>query len=345
MAAAVKAEAHPGKALLKSVSESAYRTRYTNSPALCVSQPGDRLLTGENAARCCLGSPTVDPRGTHDTRLGTWRCCCSEPARRTECRTAGAVARRAPRPGASGQIRSNASALVDGRMLVDCGPEAPRQAQRAGLDLAGVRTVLISHAHDDHLDPSFLMHRGWVSAEPLRVIGPAPAIARCAEWLAPDQNVVALEVVTAGDLITVDQYRVQVLPATHEALGEAVLYAIEGPDGRRLLYATDTGPWKPRLLELLAGWRFDLVLLEETFGGAPPAAGPPPHLLYLCCRDRRPAHARRGGRRHPRDRLPPRSQQSSAGRVDRTTERDRCRGAPGPDAAEGLSGRPPAVGQ
>jgi adenosylcobinamide kinase/adenosylcobinamide-phosphate guanylyltransferase len=174
---------------------------------------------------------------------------------------------------ASGQIRSNASALVDGRMLVDCGPEAPRQAQRAGLDLAGVRTVLISHAHDDHLDPSFLMHRGWVSAEPLRVIGPAPAIARCAEWLAPDQNVVALEVVTAGDLITVDQYRVQVLPATHEALGEAVLYAIEGPDGRRLLYATDTGPWKPRLLELLAGWRFDLVLLEETFGDVAP---PPP---------------------------------------------------------------------
>ena len=171
---------------------------------------------------------------------------------------------------ATGAIRTNASALVDGRLLIDCGPEAPRQAQRAGLDLTGVRTVLISHAHDDHLDPSFLMHRGWVSAEPLRVIGPEPAIARCADWLAPDQSVVSLERVTAGDLIEVDGYRVQVLPATHWALGEAVLYAIEARDGRRLLYATDTGPWQPRLLELVTGWRFDLVLLEETFGDDTP---------------------------------------------------------------------------
>lgn len=171
---------------------------------------------------------------------------------------------------ASGAIRTNASVLVDGQLLIDCGPEAPRQAQRAGLDLTEVRTILISHAHDDHLDPSFLMHRGWVSDRPLMVVGPAPAIARCAEWLAPDQTVVTLTTVTAGDALEVDGYRVQVLPATHEAFGEAVLYAIEAADGRRLLYATDTGPWQPRLLELLAGWRFDLVLLEETYGDVDP---------------------------------------------------------------------------
>ena len=172
---------------------------------------------------------------------------------------------------ASDSIRTNASALVDGRLLIDCGPEAPRQAQRAGLELTGVRTVLISHAHDDHLNPTFLMHRGWVSAEPLRVVGPAPAIARCAEWLEHDQTVVTLQTVTAGDEFEVDGYSVLVLPATHEAMGEAVLYAIETPDDRRLLYATDTGPWRPEFLELVAGLRFDLVLLEETFGdGSPP---------------------------------------------------------------------------
>lgn len=182
------------------------------------------------------------------------------------CRCATCVEARA-----SGAIRTNASVLVDGRLQIDCGPEAPRQAQRAGIDLAGVRTVLISHAHDDHLDPAFLMYRSWVSSEPLRVIGPAPVIARCADWLTPDQSLVSLDEVTAGDLIDVDGYRIQVLPATHEALGEAVMYAIEAPDGKRLLYATDTGPWRQRLLDLLAGWRFDLVLLEETFGdGTPP---------------------------------------------------------------------------
>lgn len=174
---------------------------------------------------------------------------------------------------ATGAIRSNNAALVDDRLLLDCGPEAPRQAQRAGRDLSGVRTVLVTHAHDDHLDPSFLMHRSWVSEQPLQVIGPAPAIARCVEWLAPEQRAVTLTTVTAGDVFTVDGYRVAVLPATHEAFGEAVLYAVER-GGRRLLYATDTGPWKPHALELLAGRRLDLVLLEQTFGDAvPPGDG------------------------------------------------------------------------
>lgn len=167
----------------------------------------------------------------------------------------------------TGAIRTNASALVDGRLLLDPGPEAPRQAQRAGLDLTGVRTVLVTHAHDDHLNPSFLMHRGWVSDVPLQVIGPEPAIARCVDWLKPGQDVVTLTTVTAGDAFEVDGFRVRVIPATHHALGEAVLYAIEA-GGRSLLYATDTGPWRPDALELLAGWRFDLVLLEQTFGDA-----------------------------------------------------------------------------
>ena len=135
----------------------------------------------------------------------------------------------------------------------------------------------MTHAHDDHLDPSFLMHRGWVSDVPLRVIGPEPAIARCVDWLKPGQAVVTLTTVTAGDGFEVDGYRVRVIPATHHALGEAVLYAIES-DGRSLLYATDTGPWRADALELLAGWRFDLVLLEQTFGHAEPS-GPGHHTL------------------------------------------------------------------
>ncbi len=72
-----------------------------------------------------------------------------------------------------------------------------------------------------------------------------------------------------ADLASAAHYRVQVLPATHHALGEAVLYAVQR-DGRSLLYATDTGPWRTRLLELVRGWTFDLVLLEETFGDKTP---------------------------------------------------------------------------
>ena len=168
------------------------------------------------------------------------------------------------------------SVLVDGRLLLDCGPAAPMQAARFGADLAGVETVLVTHAHNDHLDPSFLMHRSWITDAPLRVVGPDALIARCREWLDPAQAAVELVRVTAGDELQLGAYRVRVLPATHEAFGEAVLYRVS--DGAsEILYATDTGPW--RADADLSGPPLDVVLMEQTFGDRPDLAGPHHHHL------------------------------------------------------------------
>ena len=164
-----------------------------------------------------------------------------------------------------GELHSPTSALVDGRLLLDAGPAVEANAQRFGADLTAVTAVLVTHAHSDHLAPAFLLHRSWTDAGPLQVIGPEPVIDRCAHWLAPDQTTVELTTVSAGDRFTVEGYTVTVLPAEHHAFGEAVLYRID--DGRhRVLYATDTGPWPARTLDLLQGVPLDLVLLEETFG-------------------------------------------------------------------------------
>lgn len=161
--------------------------------------------------------------------------------------------------------RSPTSVLVDGRLLLDCGPEAPGQAARLGHSLAGVRTVAVGHAHHDHLDPAFLLHRSWVSEAPLQVVGPGPVISQAGQWLAPGQTAVGLREVTAGDVVEVDGYRLTALAAGHEAFGEALLYLVD--DGaRRLLYATDTGPLPTATRAALRGARLDAVLLEETFG-------------------------------------------------------------------------------
>ena len=166
---------------------------------------------------------------------------------------------------AAGEIRTPTSVLIDNRLLIDSGPEAPRQALRAGTDLTEVRTVLISHVHSDHFDPAFLLHRSWVTDEPLTLVGPAPVIAECRDWLKPGQAAVTLREVTAGDRFEVDGYRVVVLPARHPALGESVLYLID--DGEKtLLYACDTGPWADGFLDLIAGERLDAVIMEQTFG-------------------------------------------------------------------------------
>jgi adenosylcobinamide kinase/adenosylcobinamide-phosphate guanylyltransferase len=170
----------------------------------------------------------------------------------------------------AGILRTNTSALVDRVLLIDPGSEAPSQAMRQYISLAGVRYVLASHVHPDHLDPSFLMYRSWVNEGPLTVVGPKPVIEACKQWVRGGN--VEFVTVTAGQDVVLGNYRVRCLPATHEAHGEALLYAIAGPDAT-ILWGTDTGPWHPKVRPMLTGTRFDLVLLEETFGDKPDPTG------------------------------------------------------------------------
>jgi adenosylcobinamide kinase/adenosylcobinamide-phosphate guanylyltransferase len=176
-----------------------------------------------------------------------------------------------------GELRTPTSVLVDGRLLIDPGPEAPRQVSRLGRDLVGLEALLAGHAHDDHLDPAVLMHRSWVTSTPLRVVGPQPVVDWSRQWLDADPGGIGFTVLTAGDEVELAGYRVTALAANHEAFGEALCYLLEAPEAT-LLYATDTGPLPDSTWEQLAGRRVDLVLLEETFGPCTTKGGRHLHL-------------------------------------------------------------------
>ncbi len=175
------------------------------------------------------------------------------------CRCASCTAARA-----AGTLRGQTSALLDGTLLLDCGPEAPHAAQRAGLDLTGLRHVLLTHAHPDHCAPAFLLFRAWVSDTPLDVLGPPEVVEQARMWVAPDSDV-RFVAVAPGETHTLGAYDVRVLAAAHGTPGSCVLYDVTGPGGR-LLYATDTGPLPDTTVDAVAGAAFDVVLLEETFG-------------------------------------------------------------------------------
>jgi adenosylcobinamide kinase / adenosylcobinamide-phosphate guanylyltransferase len=170
---------------------------------------------------------------------------------------------------ADGVQRAQTSALVDDVLLLDCGPETPRQAERAGRPLDDLVAVLVTHAHPDHFDPSFLLYRGWVDGRPLHVLGPRGVVDRCADWLAPGAGV-ELTALSPGDAVDVAGYRVRALPARHEAPGGALLFDVTAPDGDRLLYATDTAQFGAEDLATAgptgAERPYSVVLLEETFG-------------------------------------------------------------------------------
>lgn len=180
------------------------------------------------------------------------------------CRCTSCAAQRAGRV-----LRVPTSALVDDVILVDGNADSPGAAARAGTDLAGVRHLLVSHAHVDHLAPQLLLFRSWVDEAPIDVVGPAPVLEACRPWVAPDAPVRWVEAVV-GDEIELGEHRVRVLPANHQVMsdGDAVLYEVTAPDRRRLLWGCDTGPWQDAWLADVAGAAYDVVVLEETFGDA-----------------------------------------------------------------------------
>jgi adenosylcobinamide kinase/adenosylcobinamide-phosphate guanylyltransferase len=169
----------------------------------------------------------------------------------------------------AGVLRSSASALVDDRLLLELGPDAPRAAVRAGTDLTGVEAVLVTHVHPDHFHWPALMWRGWAAGNrPVVLLAPPAVLAVAAPHLDPTVTPVAAE---PGGRYAVAGYEVRAVPATHAGpdAGPAVLYDVTAPDGSRLLWATDTGPLRDRALELVAGRAYDAVLLDLTSAHLP----------------------------------------------------------------------------
>ncbi len=164
---------------------------------------------------------------------------------------------------AQGVVRGNTSVLVDDRLLIDVGPDGPRAAARHGVSLRGVEAVLVTHRHLDHHFPRAWVWRGWADATgPLTVAAPPLVLQDAGRTF--DHGVTAVPVVP-GDRLALAGYDVTVLEAEHP--DGAVLYDVTGPDGARLLYATDTGVLPEAMVGRTRGRDYDVVLLE--LGGSP----------------------------------------------------------------------------
>jgi adenosylcobinamide kinase/adenosylcobinamide-phosphate guanylyltransferase len=138
------------------------------------------------------------------------------------------------------------------------GPDGPRAAARFGDSLAGVRAVLVTHRHLDHHSRQAWVWRRWVpDSAPLTVLAP-PLVLEDAQGSFAG-NVTTIQV-APGDHHAVAGYDVAALASEHP--DDAVLYDVTGPDGARLLYATDTGVLPDQMLRAVQGRDFDVVMLD-----------------------------------------------------------------------------------
>ncbi len=175
-----------------------------------------------------------------------------------------------------GRTRMPTSALIDDVIMIDSGPTAPYRASQGGFSLRRVEHLVLTHGHPDHLAPSILLWREWISElATLHVWGPAMAIDLCLDWVGP-HSPVQFHTITAGESATLvtasGSFELRALAANHDPRGndaiaeEALLYDLQSPSDERLLYATDTGPFTSSILGAIADRRYDVVLIDESFG-------------------------------------------------------------------------------
>ena len=182
-------------------------------------------------------------------------------------------------------LRKRSSALIDGELLIDLGPDLMAAAMQHGVNLAGVRYCLQTHEHHDHLDPSHFHSRsrfcGVYGNPRLHYYASQRALDRIVTMSADlagqaltdpavgDALNLTATPVAPGQHLTVGPYHVLSLPAAHAPETTALLYLVERA-GRRVLYATDTSELPPAAWAALVahGQPIHVAVFDHTFGMA-----------------------------------------------------------------------------
>jgi phosphoribosyl 1,2-cyclic phosphate phosphodiesterase len=187
-------------------------------------------------------------------------------------------------------LRKRSAVLIDDELLIDLGPDVMTAAQVHGRPLTGVRWCLQTHAHADHLDPSHFLSRspgyGVVGAPRLHFFASRGTLQVVAQMLARDcaplrfldpemGERLNLEIhpIEAFQTFTCGPYRVTAFPASHDPEVECLLYAVEGME-RTIFYGADTAELPEEVWAGFhrAGLRFDVVVLDHTYGPEEPTS-------------------------------------------------------------------------
>lgn len=171
-------------------------------------------------------------------------------------------------------IRTRSQSIVDDKLLIDMPADTYLHALKYKIDFPCIQDILITHSHEDHFYPLDII----LKAPPYAYGGEAKSIN------VYGNNVIVAQLKKLMDLSGIPticnyitpvkvepfvpfyagQYKVTALLADHIPNEDCYIYAIE-KDGKRLLYAHDTGIFPESTWKYLIRNRFDAVSLDCTF--------------------------------------------------------------------------------
>ena len=166
-------------------------------------------------------------------------------------------------------------------IMIDLGADAVVQAMKYG-DMSGINHVLVTHTHDDHLNPHMLMECFWAKdyRETLHYYFTDRAFEivehwRNSPWILKgrvrefeEKGYIAFHKLQFGERIEVDNIGFTPFRGNHtgNVKENSAMYLVELPDGRNLFYGLDTGVYLPETIEALQKHHIDIFISENTMG-------------------------------------------------------------------------------
>ncbi len=171
------------------------------------------------------------------------------------------------------EIKTRSQSLVDDKILIDFPADTYMHVLYGGLDLKSIRTLIVTHSHSDHLYERDFWCRvkgiaNDIDEEPLHVYlgksGYEQAMSFTTEKM-KDSDRVVLHKIEPFISFEAEGYVITPLEADHDEKSSPTLYIIE-KDGKRLLYAHDTGIFPEKTWQYLSEYKnsFDLVSIDCT---------------------------------------------------------------------------------
>ena len=165
-----------------------------------------------------------------------------------------------------GEVRGMSSMLVNGHILIDCGPTVLDAMNRYKVNPAGITDILLTHSHEDHFHQEALLAiadareaelgplRFWAHPEVLKHVAKSDRIEKCP--------------VVIGKTFEMHGFGITGLESNHiveSSKEKCLIYLLEGAT-QNLLYATDGGWLLTSTWLHLQSKKLDAIIWDTTIG-------------------------------------------------------------------------------